>query len=172
MKKAEKLRPHVLILIGCVIMMSACSDATTPASIRGYNHMKDLSIHIFTVNGASGPNVRPESGGGETCCVSLPQNWRPGLKAKVSWEYDQKEDAPRPLPEKQKAEVDIPPYPFGGSLQVHFYAKHKVKIVISPCSPAHPFYPLTGSDLAPWEPSFTKEDAREAAQRGGGSVDC
>jgi hypothetical protein len=31
---------------------------------------------------------------------------------------------------------------------------------------------LTGGDLAPWEPFGTKEEAREAAQRGGGSVDC
>lgn len=172
MIKTENVCLRFVVSIGSIVMMSACSDTTIPASIRGYNHMKDLSIHIFTVNGASGPNVRPESGGGETCCVSLPKRWRPGLKAKVSWEYDQKEDAPHPLPENQTAEVDIPQYPFGGSLQVHFYAAHKVKIVISPCYPEHPFYPLTGSDLAPWEPSFSKEDAREAAQRGGGTVDC
>lgn len=172
MKKIEKVRVCVVASIGCIVMISACSDATIPASIRGYNHMKDLSIHIFTVNGRSGPNVDTESGGGETCCVSLPKRWRPGLKAKVWWEYDQKEDSPHPLPENQTAEVDIPQYPYGGSLQVHFYAQHKVKIVVSPCSPAHPFYPLTGGDLAPWEPFGTKEEAREAAQRGGGSVDC
>jgi hypothetical protein len=163
---------RTLALMMLIFTTSACSDSTIPASIRGYNHMKDLAINIFSVNGAMGPNVDTESGGGETCCVSLPEQWRPGLKARVSWEYDQMEDAPNPLPANQTAEVEIPRYPFGGSLQVHFYANHKVKIVISPCSPEHPFYPMNASDLAPWESSGTKEDAREAAQRGGGSVDC
>jgi hypothetical protein len=134
--------------------------------------MKNLSIHTFTVNGAMGPNVRPESGGGETCCVSIPKQWRPGLKAKVAWEYDQKEEVASPLPEDQTAEVDIPEYHFIGAVHVHFYDKHKIKIIVSKCSPEHPFYPMSAADLAPWQPSGTKEDRREAAQRGGGSVDC
>jgi hypothetical protein len=166
------MRFHIIVSIVCIVTMPACSDSTIPASVRGYNHMKDLSIHYFTVNGAGGLNVRPESGGGETCCVSLPKRWRPGLKAKVSWEYDQKEDALKPLPANQMAEADIPQYPFGGALQVHFYADHKIKIVVSSCSPEHPFYPMSAADLAPWQPSGTKEEWRESAKRGGGSVDC
>jgi len=172
MEGTGKFLLSALAIIGGVLMTSACSDATVPVGLRGYNHMKDLTIHVFTVNGTMGPNVSTESGGGETCCVSLPRNWRPGLKAKVSWEYDQKEGAANPLPKSQAAEFDIPEYPFGGSLQVHFYPKHKVKIVVSPCSPRHPFYPMTSADLAPWSPSTTKEVMRDAAQRGGGSVDC
>ncbi|WP_312548078.1 DUF3304 domain-containing protein [Massilia sp.] len=97
---------------------------------------------------------------------------RPGLKAKVAWEYDQKEDVASPLPENQKAEVDIPRYRDVGAMHVHFYDGHKIKIVISKCFPRHPFYPMSPVDLAPWQSSGTKEDAREAAQRGGGSVDC
>jgi len=172
MKSPARLHSHILALLLFIVTAVACSDVTVPAGLRGYNHMKELSIHYFTVNGASGPNVRPESGGGETCCVSLPKRWRPGLKAKVSWEYDQKEDARHPLPKNQTAEVEIPQYLFGGSLQVHFYDNHKVRIVVSPCSPEHPFYPLSRADLAPWEPSGTKDDVRDAAQRGGDSVEC
>lgn len=172
MGKSERLSLRIAASMIVFVTTSACSDATIPASVRGYNHMKDLSVHYFTVNGTGGPNVRPESGGGETCCIRLPKRWKPGLKATVAWEYDQKEGDRRPLPENQKAEVDIPEYPFGGSFQVHFYAKHKIKVVVSPCSPEHPFYPMKAIDLAPWEPDGTKEDAREAAQRGGGSIDC
>lgn len=156
----------------CIFAVTACEDSTNSVSLRGYNHMKILAISDFTVNGAMGPNVDTESGGGETCCVKIPKKWRPGLKAKVSWRYDQNDDVESPLPANQTAEVDIPEYRFVGAVQVHFYARHKVKIVISPCSPEHPYYPLTGRDLAPWEPSGTKEDARDAAHRGGGSVDC
>jgi len=134
--------------------------------------MRNLSIHTFTVNGIMGPNARPGTGGGETCCVSIPRQWRPGLKAKVAWEYDQKEDVASPLPENQTAEVDIPQYRDVGAMHVHFYDGHNIKIVISNCSPRHPFYPMSPADLAPWQSSGTKEDAREAAQRGGGSVDC
>lgn len=165
-------RLHIIASTICIVTTSACSDATIPASVRGYNHMKDLSVHYFSVNGAGGPNVRPESGGGENCCVSLPKQWRRGLKAKVWWEYDQREDAVTQLPPIQMAEVEIPQYPFGGSLQVHFYANHKIKIVVSPCSPEHPFYPMSAADLAPWQPAGTKEEWRESAKRGGGSVDC
>lgn len=172
MKHLENVRWHTVAPLAFIVMLSACSDATIPAGVRGYNHMKDLSIHIFTVNGISGPNVRPESGGGETCCVSLPKRWRPGLKAKVAWEYDQREDSSKPLPGNQMAEVDIPQYPYGGSLHVHFYAKHKVRIVVSPCSPEHPFYPMSAADRGAWQPFTTKEDMRETARRGGGTVDC
>lgn len=166
------MRLHIAASILLIFSASACSDERIPASLRGYNHMTDLSIHYFTVNGSAGLNVRPESGGGETCCVRLPKRWRPGLKAKVSWEYDQKENSPNPLPPKQTVEADIPQYPFGGSLHVHFYANHKIKIVISPCSPEHPFYPMDADSLAPWERFTTKKEMREAARRGGGSDEC
>lgn len=172
MKKLEKIRLHIVASITSFLMMSACSDSTISAGIRGYNHMNGLFIEGFTVNGAMGLNVAPESGGGEACCVSLPTRWRPGLKAKVSWKYDQRNDATSPLPDGQTALVDIPPYTNGGSLHVHFYARHKVKIVVSPCSPEHPFYPMSMADLAPWKPFATKEDMRETAQRGGGNVGC
>lgn len=172
MKKRKNACLHLVVSLICIFATTACSDSTNAVSLRGYNHMKVLAIRIFTVNGAMGPNVDTESGGGETCCVTIPKQWRPGLKAKVSWSYDQNDDVASPLPPSQTAEVDIPEYHFVGAVHVHFYEKHKIKIVVSKCSPRHPFYPMTAADLAPWQPSRTKEEARAAAQRGGGSVDC
>ncbi|QNA90179.1 DUF3304 domain-containing protein [Massilia sp. Dwa41.01b] len=172
MKISKIFLYYIMTTAICVAMTSACSEATSPTSLRGYNHMKDLSIHIFSVNGVSGPNIRPESGGGETCCVTLPKAWRPGLKANVSWEYDQKENASHPLPANKTMEIEIPHYRSAGSLQVHFYNGHKVRMIVSPCSPEHPFYPLSAAELAPWQPFTTKEDMRETARHGGGTVDC
>ena len=154
------------------MMTSACTNSTTSVSVRGYNHMNRLSIHIFDINGTAGLNVSPESGGGETCCVSIPAQWRPGIKIRVAWQYDQDDNSTRPLPKDQVVEVEVPKYRRVGAVQVHFYDDHRIKVVVSPCSPSHPFYPLSGKDLAPWTPSGTKEDMRDAAKRGGGSVEC
>ena len=162
----------IVVTFVCILAATACANSTNSVSLRGYNHMKILAISSFTVNGGAGPNVDAESGGGETCCVSIPKRWRPGLKAKVSWSYDQNEDIKTPLPLDQEAEVDIPEYHSVGAVQVHFYEKHQIKIVVSRCSPEHPFYPMNASDIAPWKPSGTQEEVRDAAQRGGGSIDC
>jgi len=171
MKKYKNARLPIFLTI-CILVTTACADSTNSVSLRGYNHMKVLAISEFTVNGAMGPNVDTESGGGETRCVRIPKQWRPGLKAKVLWSYDKNDDVESPKPKSQTAEVDIPEYRFVGALQVNFYDKHKIKIVISPCSRRHPFYPMNPGDIAPWEPSGSKHEAREAAQRGGGSADC
>lgn len=166
------IRAYWIVPAVCVLMTSACADSTTSVSVRGYNHMSRLFIHAFDVNGTPGPKVFPKSGGGETCCVMIPQRWRPGLKARVVWEYDQMEDSTEPLPKNQVAEVEIPEYRNIGAVHVHFYEGHRIKVIVSPCSPEHPFYPLSGQDLAPWTPSGSKENMREAAKRGGGSVEC
>lgn len=171
MKKYKIARLPIFLTI-CILVTAACVDSTNSVSLRGYNHMKVLAISEFTVNGAMGPKVDTESGGGETCCVRIPKRWWPGLKAKVSWSYDQNDDVESPKPESQTAEVDIPEDRFVGAVQVHFYDKHKIKIVIFPCYPRHLFYPMSPGDIAPWEPSGSKDEALEAAQRGGGSVDC
>jgi len=170
--KKRTINTYLILAAASLLMTTGCTDSTTSVSVRGYNHMNRLSIHIFDINGTAGPNVSPESGGGETCCVSIPARWRPGIKMRVAWKYDQDEDLKRPLPRDQIVEVDVPEYRRVGAVQVHFYDDHRIKLVVSPCSPRHPFYPLSGRDLAPWTPSGSKEDMRDAAKRGGGSVEC
>ncbi len=134
--------------------------------------MKRLSIYYFTVNEGMGPNLAAQRGGGETCCVSIPRKWRPGIKLKIKWEYDKRSEDSTPLPPAQAVEVDLPKYEKPGKMQVHFYDDHKVKVVVSNCSPEHPFYPMAAGDIAPWVPFRTKEEMREVAKQGGGTVDC
>lgn len=153
-------------------MLAACRPETTGVGITSYNHMKRDHIYTFTVNGAMGPNASPESGGKESCCVAIPNMWRPGLKVKIAWEYDTyQNDRNSPLP-PQEAEVEVPRYTKPGTFQVHFYPDNKIKIVVSNCFPGHAFYPMSKEDLLPWEPRETKEAALAAAKRGGRSNDC
>ncbi|MFC5472408.1 DUF3304 domain-containing protein [Paraherbaspirillum soli] len=143
----------MLYLLGLASLLAGCSKEDKVAvEVSGYNHMPDWSISGFSVNGGSGPNLSPESGGGGfSCCVEIPKRWKPGMKAKVSWSYDTDQGGPRPPP-PQEAEVEIPEYtPENlGTVQVHFYPNHRIKVVASRYSLGHPKYPLPKEDWAPW----------------------
>ncbi|MEC5163995.1 MULTISPECIES: DUF3304 domain-containing protein [unclassified Janthinobacterium] len=173
--KKQKLYLRIstrILIISALICISACGENLIPAAINGYNHTDSRSIYSFTVNGAMGSNPGPLSGGGkESCCVSLPSTWRPGLKAKVAWEYDSGSGIPLPPP-PQVVEVDIPKYKHPGKFQVHFYDNNKIKIVISDCGIEHPFYPMSKADILPWEAIGAKEGALDSQRRGGMKTDC
>lgn len=138
------------------VMLTACDNNDTLAGdVTGYNHMPDSgwSIAGFTVNGAGGPNIQPESGGGKfSCCMSFPKYWHPGMKAKVRWSYDVMVGDSRKPPPPQEAEVDIPEYTpkTAGAVNVHFYPDHRIKVVISRYSIEHPRYPMSEEDKKPW----------------------
>ncbi|MTV54493.1 DUF3304 domain-containing protein [Massilia buxea] len=166
----SSIKNFCLTLIASLLMVG-CGERTTAVSITGYNHTTDISISEFYVNGVMGPNVDSESGGAETCCVAIPTVWRPGLAVKIWWKYDGFTEETTPASPSAEIAIPIPEYKVPGRLQVHFY-REKIKIVVSPCSPQHPFYPMTKDDLAPWKASSTKESMAEAAKRGGGSVEC
>jgi hypothetical protein len=107
----------------------------------------------FTINSAGGPNIQPESGGGKfSCCMSFPKHWHPGMKAKVRWFYDVQVGDPRTPPPPQEAEVEIPEYTpkTAGAVNVHFYADHRIKVVISRYSIDHPRYPMSEQEKLPW----------------------
>jgi hypothetical protein len=151
------------IFVGMLMMLmftlTACSEKMMPAGITGYNHMNGrLSIYDFTVNGAMGANVRQGGGGGESCCVMIPEKWRPGLKVTVAWSYDTNQKDQLPPPPDQQKEVEIPEYKHGGKIWVHFYDNHQVKIVVSNCSIEHPFYPMRAKDKLPWIDGTTKDE--------------
>ncbi|MGN8087309.1 DUF3304 domain-containing protein [Ralstonia sp. 22086] len=129
-------------------------DNKATVEVTGYNHMKDQSIAGFSVNGAGGPNIGPESGGGKfNCCIEIPKRWHPGMKAKVEWFYGYGIEGPGSQPPPQEAEVEIPEYTAEnrGPVQVHFYDNHRVNVVVSRYSLGHPMYPLPKDDWAPWE---------------------
>ena len=175
-KPATGLSCSGQIFVGTLMMfiltLTACSEKMMPAGITGYNHTKDRSIFNFTVNDAMGSNLAPESGGGaESCCVMIPEKWRPGLKVTVDWGYQGGTEIPPPPPPQVKV-VEIPEYKHGGRLEVHFYDNHQVKIIVSPCGIEHPFYPMSNKDKLPWVASGTKQDSIDSHNRGGDIIDC
>ena len=136
---------------GACALLVGCSDEMVPASVMGYNHMSDWGIASFTVDGAGGPNITPEAGGGKSsCCGKIPAHWRAGMKVKVQWSYDTTQGGPRPPP-PQEAVVEIPEYSKRtGDIQAHFYPNHKVKVVVSNYGIEHPRYPMSEEDKKPW----------------------
>lgn len=168
--RIKQIRP--LFLVPFALLISSCNGKMVPAGVTGYNHMSHLSIAIFSVNGAGGSNLNEKSGGGESCCVSIPEHWRPGLKVKVAWQYDQRQDDTSPLPPPQEAIAEIQEYKYSGTMQVHFYENHKIKVIISNCDIEHPFYPLSQDDKLPWLPRFSKKEALEIQKLGGMSNQC
>ncbi|WPH18835.1 DUF3304 domain-containing protein [Variovorax paradoxus] len=151
---ARKLKLGLLAAGACALLVS-CGDERVPASVKGYNHMTDRSILSFTVDGAGGPNIAPESGGGKSsCCASIPVRWRPGMKVKVEWSYGSGAPGTPPPPPPQEAVVEIPEYSSrAGSIQAHFYPDHKVKVVVATYGIEHPRYPMSAEDKLPWETS-------------------
>ena len=133
------------LVMGSIV---SCLDNKATVEVTGYDHMEKRAILWFTVNGASGPNLFPESGGGKyNCCIEIPKRWHRGMKATVRWQYGTGDDSPR------EAVVDIPEYTSEnrGPVQVHFYDNHRVKVVVSRYSLGHPMYPLPKDDWSPWE---------------------
>jgi len=154
---------RVLAIAACALHAS-CGDQMMPASVSGYNHMSDQSILGFTVDGAGGPNIAPEAGGGKfSCCASIPKHWRPGMKVKVAWSYGSGAEGTSPPPPPQEAVVEISEYSSeGGSIQAHFYPNHKVKVVVSTYGIRHPKYPMNVEDKLPW---VTRKDLIEDEEK-------
>lgn len=109
------------------------------ADLQGYNHVAGTNINWFSVNGYRG------HAGGFTCCISLPEKWRPNMQVAVEWEVDPDpfpKDMPR-LGTKEfrdyvkaheanyrhyKAVATIPEYEESCGLQVHFYPVSRLKL--------------------------------------------
>ena len=64
---------------------------------------------------------------------------------------------PRTPPPPQEAEVDIPDYnPVGpGTVHVHFYPDHRVKVVVSRFAIEHPRYAMSEEDKLPWKTDWS-----------------
>lgn len=137
----------------------ACSnDDTVAVSYKAYNYTP-TSIVSVAINGEGGIlNASAYGGGGgEVCCVVLPAEWRPGLKATNKWEEDGdwlKDDKGNivirdgdkiyvPKPSKEKT-IDIPKYEAKGQMgqfRLHFFPNDVVKVAVLPYGPGHAGYP-------------------------------
>ncbi|EME8415370.1 DUF3304 domain-containing protein [Klebsiella oxytoca] len=123
------------------------------ANLLGYNHMAGTNINWFSVNGYRG------HAGGFTCCISLPEKWRPNMQVAVEWEVN-----PNPFPKdlphfddpnykhymekykatfrQYKAVATIPEYEDSCGLQVHFLPCQQIKVTATCHGPTHPDHPI------------------------------
>ncbi|MCU6666163.1 DUF3304 domain-containing protein [Silvania hatchlandensis] len=74
-----------------LLMLMACRDhkldGMSGADLNVYNHGPD-AIVVVQVDGYGGPRANSYGGGGGYCCVMVPDVWKPGLSAQVTWTSD------------------------------------------------------------------------------------
>ncbi|WP_285431655.1 DUF3304 domain-containing protein [Pseudomonas sp. fls2-241-R2A-110] len=157
---SHKISGRLLVLSVSVICVSACNAGPemVSAPITGYNHTA-AEIIRFSINGAGGPSIPANQGGGEVCCGVLPVQWAPGIRAIIEWDKDPnpyeklkrdqygqivKESAVRHSAgySHHTATVEIPKYAEKVcALQVHFLPCDKVKVSTTCFTPGNPNYP-------------------------------
>ena len=136
--------------------LSGCFEPEkSGVSYAAYNHT-DKSIVSIIINGEGGIlGSRAHGGGGEICCVVIPNRWRPGLKATIKWEEDgdwlldeNGKEVIRngkrvyvPAPWKEET-VEVPDYGEElGKFFIHFLPGDEVKVAVSPYAPWNPKHP-------------------------------
>lgn len=130
---------YFLAVISCLLFISGCQgNDTASINLTGYNYT-NAPIAAFQVNGQSGSNVYPNSGGGSfVCCIVVPKKWNEGMNVKVRWtENDRDETA-----WKEKI-VLVPPYQKQdiAFFAVHFYPDNSIKVLVTRRMSGHPDYP-------------------------------
>ena len=68
--------------LSALIVCGTADNGMAGGTIQAVNHTVH-AINWFSVNG-----YRAHGGGGSSCCVVMPVQWRPGLKVDVEWEVD------------------------------------------------------------------------------------
>ena len=123
----------------------------TGVGLTGIDHLADhLSVQEFSVNGTSG--AQAGKGGRVVCCVSLPDQWQPGMTVKVRWNVTNWRDCKG---EEHEAVVPVEKYEEVGDLQVHFFPNNKVRVVSSIYAPWSG--PMPGSKYPIKDPIPQKE---------------
>lgn len=167
MTGSNKARPVRRWLRGCAstlvvtTMLTGCVDEKkTAVSYTAYNHT-DRGIVSIIVNGEGGIlHAYPRGGGGEMCCVVIPNRWQPGLNATIKWrgggefKRDPQGNVVRvdgvpvviedPWVEKT---VEIPAYGAElGRFNIHFFSNDEIKVFVNNYGPGHPKYPIADPD--------------------------
>ncbi|MHC8329745.1 DUF3304 domain-containing protein [Pseudomonas sp. LB1P83] len=157
---SHKTKGRLLILSVSMFCVSSCIAGPEMVStpVTGYNHTA-AEIIRFSINGAGGPSIPANQGGGEVCCGVLPVQWTPGVRAIIEWDKD-----PNPYEKLKRdqygqivkeaavrhsagyshhtATVEIPKYAEKVcALQVHFFPCDKVKVSTTCYTPGNPNYP-------------------------------
>ncbi|WP_228758827.1 DUF3304 domain-containing protein [Pseudomonas mucoides] len=160
-KNINSNRPGKLLILSVgMLCVSACNAGPemVSAPVTGYNHTS-AEIIRFSINGAGGPRIPANQGGGEVFCGTLPVQWNPGIRAIIEWDKD-----PKPYQSLKRdqygqivkeaavrhssgyshhtATVEIPKYAEKlCALQVHFLPCDQVKVSTTCFTPGNPNYP-------------------------------
>ena len=134
-------RCRVVLLVLCALLFGCLEEEKMSVSLVGYNRT-DTEIYGFSVDKSGGPYLSPHSGGGNiTCCITIPEKYRPGMTVKVS-RFD--------FGGENRVEwvVPVPPYKGedGGRFKVHFLRDGSVKVFVTRYALWHPDYPLKGPE--------------------------
>jgi len=142
----------------CLLLVACGGEEKTGVSYSGYNDT-DKNIVSIIVNGEGGVlHATAHGGGAQTCCVLLPNKWRPGLKASIKWQeggrfqFDENGNqvyvngVPVVIegPWKERT-VDLPEYKEIGMFFIHFFPDDEIKVVVSRVYRGHPDYPILRS---------------------------
>lgn len=128
----------------------ACSKESmkTSVSLTAYNHTEN-GVGSYIVTLADGTSVEAgylapgEGGGGETCCLSIPSVWKPGMKATISMQI-----LKNGKPIRVEKTVSVPRYNSSdaGRFVVHFLHDGSLKVFVTKYSLGHRKYPLSGKE--------------------------
>ena len=155
-------RMLVVLLSACLLLVSGCSigesDYLTD-DLKAVNHTSH-AINYYSVNGYGGGNIQPHGFSGSVCCMSIPREWRPGLKVFVTWETDPNPHARLPALGtasydeayaqhaknylQHGALVEVPRYGIVGvcSLKIHFLPCNQLKATTACWGFRQPDYPI------------------------------
>jgi hypothetical protein len=144
------------------IVLSARETATrrsTGVLVTGVHHMgTNYEVLRFFLDGFEfGDAGREGGGGGNICCVSLPEEWKPGLAVELRWEVaDWSTVDPDQVKENNyastrrayyRARVPIEKYQRADHLWVHFFSDGKARLISSVLPPENPLHPAADSDM-------------------------
>ncbi|MDN2676437.1 DUF3304 domain-containing protein [Janthinobacterium sp. SUN033] len=142
-----------LLNAGC-----ARSERQIAVSLTAYNH-GEHGVGSYMVTLADGSSAEAgylapaEGGGGDTCCLSIPAAWKPGMQATVVM-YTVKNGKDI----RVEQTVPVPKYAAGdaGRFVVHFLHDGSYKVFVTKYSLGHRKYPLSGKE-AELEPGVPLE---------------
>jgi len=150
----------LLIFFGLVSMLplAGCKEEElVPFEVTGIDHTdhgegnKIVSLSIN--NDRLGLKV-----GRTTCCIYLPQKWKPGMTLTIRWAaYEADFNRENLTPKPHFAMVEIPRYTRESQvgLYVHMYPGNKAKVLVTRHRMGSIFYPLPREDWSPHEPNLT-----------------
>lgn len=145
------LRVVRMVALSGLLALQACGiaakDARTGVGVHSINYSGSYYRYLVIdpdnpKNSAGGEEIHPYAAGGLMCCYALPDQWRPGLKAKVrfrvsvmrdgQWDEDLKEEL-----------VEVPAYAKGDppELWVVRAEDGSASVVLSNANPSHPDWP-------------------------------